>query len=128
MMKRPSMLSRRNAERGEGRVKTIFWLIVLAYCVYIGFINIPPYLDAVNLQHDVEEVARSAGAEGLSIERANQRVSDLILKKYKVNTNELKVSKDGPTLTVTLDTKREFDFIFYKYVWVIHQVSQGKFI
>jgi hypothetical protein len=106
MTNRSSMLSRRNAERGEGRLKTIFWLLVLAYLVFIGFKNIPPYLDAVNLQHDVAEVARSAGAEGISVERANGRVNDLILKKYNVQSNEIKVSKDGPTLTVTLNTTR----------------------
>jgi hypothetical protein len=122
------MLSRRDAERGEGRLKTIFWLLVLTYCVYVAFVNIPTYLDAVNLKHDVAEVARSAGAEGISVDRANARVNDLILKKYNVQSNEIKVAKDGPTLTVTLNTTREFDFIFYKYVWVINQSSQGKFI
>jgi hypothetical protein len=128
MMKRPSMFSRRNAERGEGRLKTVFWLLVLAYCIYIAFINVPIYLDAVNLKHTVEEVARSAGAENIAVDRVNQRISDLILRKYQVNSSEIKVAKDGPTLTLTLDTKREFDFVFYKYVWVIHQVSQGKYV
>jgi len=122
------MLSRLDAERGEGRLKVIFWLLVLVYLVYIAFLNVPIYLDAVNLKHDVAEVARSSGAEGLSIERTNGRVSDLILRKYNVKSNEIKVTKDGPTITINLNTSREFNFMFYKYVWVINQTSQGKFI
>jgi hypothetical protein len=128
MMNRPSMLSRRDTERGDGRLKVALWIIVLAYLVYIAFINVPIYLDTVNLQHDVAEVARSAGAEGISLERTNARVSDLILRKYNVKSNELKVTKDGPTTTITLNTTREFNFLFYKYVWVINQSSQGKFL
>jgi hypothetical protein len=128
MTNRASMLSRRNAERGEGRLQTFFWLLVLAYCVYVAFANVPTYLDAVNLKHDLDEVARSAGAQGFSLERTKSMVNDLVLQKYRVNSNEIKVVKDGPTVTITLDTTREFNFIFYKYVWVIHQVSQGKFM
>jgi hypothetical protein len=125
---RASTLSRRNAERGEGGAKLVIWLLILAYLVYVAFINIPMYLDTVNLRHDLAEATRSAGVQNYTPERTRALINDLVLKKYNVQSDEIKIKKDGPTLTVTLDTSRAFNFIFYEYVWVIHDVNTSKFI
>lgn len=122
-----SMTRRRDTERGEGGWKLMVWLVILVYCVVIGFKNLPTYFDAVGLKHDVDEVARSSAAEGINIDRINQRLSQQVFSQHQVATNEVVAKKDGPTVTITVNTVKHYDFLFTKYDSPITQTSTYKF-
>jgi hypothetical protein len=122
------MWSRRNAERGEGNFKLFLALAMLIYLAYIAIQNVPIYLSVENTKHDLDEITRSAAAEGLNVPRIQARVDDLIIKKYDVKPSEIKISRDNLSVTISYDTVRQLNFVFYKYDWPIHYTKTDKAI
>lgn len=111
-------------ERGEGNLRLVIALALMAYIGYVGVKNVPIYLDVQNLKYDVEEVARTNGAQGIALEKVQPQVTKLA-QKYLLDPKELSVKQSGPNLTVSVSTQKELDFLFTTYVWHINHAYTG---
>lgn len=111
-------------ERGEGNLRLVIALALMAYIGYVGVKNVPIYLDVQNLKYDVEEVARTNGAQGITLDKVQPQVTKLA-QKYQLDPKELSVKQSGPNLTVSVSTQKELDFLFTTYVWQITHAYTG---
>jgi len=116
---------RRACERGEGNGKFILYLAFIAILAWIAIQNLPTYFKVQNLKHDMAELARGAGAQGIPVDKI-QKEAVRIAGENDVPTKDVSVTKDGPNLKITVNTVRTLNFIVTNYEWKINEQFDGK--
>lgn len=69
----------RNAQRGEGRLKSIIALAVIASIIYLGYRTIPVYVNNFELEDAMKTEARFAAIQ----RKAPDEVRDVIYRKIQ---------------------------------------------
>jgi hypothetical protein len=119
-------LKRRYAyERGEGNGKFILYLAFIAVLAWLAIQNLPIYFKIQNLRHDLAELARGAGAQGVPVDKV-QKEAVRIAGENDVPTKDVSVTKDGPNLKITLNTVRTLNLIVTQYEWKINEQFDGR--
>ena len=109
---------RRRSERGEGNFRLILALALMAYVGYLGIQNVPTWIEVQSLKHDVEELARSLGVQGINEEKVGAQVRRLA-NNHQLKPEEFHYKKDGKNLTIGVETTKQVDLLFTKYDWKI---------
>ena len=113
------------SERGEGNLRFILTMIVLAYVAYLAVVNIPTWVQVQNLEHDMDEVARTTALEGVPVEKIKQRLTPLSTN-YDVPQSAFNIKKDGPAVEITMNATKQINLLFTTYDWKINHASRGK--
>ncbi|MBK6314667.1 MAG: hypothetical protein IPF53_10220 [Blastocatellia bacterium] len=113
----------KRSERGEGNAKLIVYLLVLGIVGYLGIMNVPKYLYMHNLKTDLEDLGRTSGARGLTVDRVRPRADELA-RKYEIPVQDIKVEQEGRGLSVSLHTVQKIDLIVTEYDWVVEQTTK----
>lgn len=71
-------MSRFNRERGEGRLGTLFAIVVLAVMIYLGFKVVPVMINSYTFKDFIEEEARFA-----SVRRDDEEIRMRVYKKAR---------------------------------------------
>jgi len=108
-------------ERGEGYLRLVIFLAVLAIVAYIAFQNVPMYLQMQNLKHDLAELIRGTGTMNMPVERIQPQVTKLA-DQYGIPPEDIKLQKQGKVLTATFNTTKTANLIVTTYEWKISEV------
>lgn len=122
-------MRRRIAERGEGNLGCIVWLLVLGLAVLIAWKAIPVKMASAELYDYMDEVARATGVNTTAEEVSKailQRAADLHLPLTKEN---LKVVRDGDRLMMRAEYTVPVEFPGYTYQWhFVHEMDRPIFV
>ena len=122
-------MRRRIAERGEGNLGCILWLLVLGLAVMISVKAIPVKIASAELYDYMDEVARSAGVNTTaeSVKKAIlQRAADL---KLPLEKDMVTVTRQGDRLRMRAEYTVPVEFPGYTYNWhFVHELDRPIFI
>ena len=113
-------MPRRTAERGEGNLGCILWVLVLAIAVLIAWKAIPVKVNSSELADYMDELARFNAAR----ESAEDLRARILTRASELN---LPVTKEGVTIQLSRDRVRMIvdytapvNFPGYTYNWHFH--------
>jgi hypothetical protein len=114
-------MPRRRAERGEGNLGCIFWVVALAIATLICWKAIPVKIQSTQLYDYMEELAKFSAANNpsetlakLIIDRAHQL--DIPLDK-----KDLRIDLTRDRIVIEVDYTVPVVFPGYTYPWHFHQ-------
>lgn len=114
----------RTSERGEGMLKLVITLGILVLGGYLAIQNVPTYFSMQNFKHELSELARGSGVQGIPLERVQPQVTKLA-QSYEVPPSDVKVEPFGNRgIKITLNTHRTINLIVTEYDWHISEVYQ----
>ena len=118
----PNNLRRWDSERGEGRLKTLIWLVVVFAIGYLAVKLVPPYINNYQLQDKMVEEARFAGVN----RKDPEAVKDDIFKEMKslnipAGRDEIQVVSSPPfSVHIALDYTVTVDVPGYQFHLQFH--------
>jgi hypothetical protein len=122
-------MRRRIAERGEGNLGCILWLLVLGLAVMISVKTIPVKIASAELYDYMDEVARSAGVNTTAddVKKAIlQRAADL---KLPLNKDMVAVTREGDRLRMRAEYTVPVEFPGYTFKWhFVHEMDRPIFV
>ena len=122
-------MRRRIAERGEGNLGCILWLLVLGLAVMISVKAIPVKIASAELYDYMDELARSAGVNTTAedVKKAIlQRAADL---KLPLDKDMVTVTRQGDRLKMRAEYVVPVEFPGYTYNWrFVHELDRPIFI
>jgi hypothetical protein len=122
-------MRRRIAERGEGNLGCILWLLVLGLAVMISMKAIPVKIASAELYDYMDEVARSAGVRTTAedVKKAILvRAADL---KLPLDKDHVTVTRQGDRLRMRAEYTVPLEFPGYTYNWrFVHELDRPIFI
>jgi len=113
-------MPRRTAQRGEGNLGCIFWLLALAIAVLISWKLIPVKVNSAELADYMVEVAQFQSANKPPEELKKLiifRAGELGIPLTKENVS---VVKNGDRIRMAVDYTVPVDFPGYTYNWHFH--------
>ena len=122
-------MRRRIAERGEGNLGCILWLLVLGLAVMISVKAIPVKIASAEMYDYMDELARSAGVSTTAddVKKAIlQRAADL---KLPLDKDMVTVTRQGDRLRMRAEYTVPLEFPGYTYNWhFVHELDRPIFI
>ena len=122
-------MRRRIAERGEGNLGCILWLLVLGLAVMVSMKAVPVKIASAELYDYMDELARSAGVNTTaeSVKKAIlQRAVDL---KLPLDKDMVTVTRQGDRLRMRAEYTVPVEFPGYTYNWhFVHELDRPIFI
>lgn len=115
----------RHSQRGEGNLKFVLYLGVLAIAGYLGIVNVPKFFNMQSLKSDTADLARTMGVQGIPAERVRARADELA-RKYDIPLADLKVTQEGRGISIALNTVQKIDLIVTEYDWAISQTTKAQ--
>ncbi len=112
------------AQRGEGNLKFIIYLLVLGIFAYLGIVNVPRFFSMQSLKADAADLARTTGVQGVSVEKVRPKADELA-RKYEIPPQDIKVQQEGRGIAITINTVKKIDLIVTDYEWVIQQTTKA---
>jgi hypothetical protein len=121
-------MPRRLAERGEGNLGCIFWLIVLGLAVLIGVKMVPVKVATSQLYDYMEEQAKFAATASPDA-LAKSIVSKAKELELPVTKEDVRVERVGDNIRMSAVYTVPVDFPGYTYMWHFdHKVNRPIFI
>ena len=122
-------MRRRIAERGEGNLGCIVWLLVLGLAVMICVKVVPVKIASAEMYDYMDEVARSAGVNTTAEDAKKailQRAADL---KLPVDKDHVTVTREGDRIRMRVEYTVPVEFPGYTYNWdFVHEMDRPIFI
>ncbi|HWM91411.1 MAG TPA: hypothetical protein VN493_11660 [Thermoanaerobaculia bacterium] len=122
-------MSRRIAERGEGNLGCILWLLVLGLAVLIAWKAVPVKIASAEMYDFMDEMARSVGANTTAedVEKAIlQRAAEL---KLPLDKDHVKVERIGDRIRMRAEYTVPVEFPGYTHQWhFVHELDRPVFI
>jgi hypothetical protein len=122
-------MRRRNAERGEGNLGCILWLLVLGLAVMVSMKAIPVKIASAEMYDYMDELARSAGVNTTAddVKKAIlQRAADL---KLPLDKDNVTVTREGDRLRMRAEYTVPVEFPGYTYNWhFVHELDRPIFV
>jgi hypothetical protein len=102
-------------QRGEGKLKALFYTIILVAGVYVAFKIVPLYVADYQLKDKMGEQARFATVNRYS----DEQIRDVIFKTVQdldiaAKREDIKVDHTNHGIRISLDYTAPVDFIVYK--------------
>jgi hypothetical protein len=115
------------AERGEGRLKTILFLVVFVSFIFVGFKTIPAYVAEYQLADKMQDVARFAVVN----HQNEEQVRDAIFKVIQdldipATKDDIKVSSTNSLVTIGVDYRVPVDLLVYQTEMHFSPSSENK--
>lgn len=122
-------MRRRIAERGEGNLGCILWLLVLGLAVMISWKAIPVKIASAEMYDFMDEVARSAGVNTTAddVKKAIlQRAAEL---RLPLDKDHVTVERQGDRLRMRAEYTVPVEFPGYTYQWhFVHELDRPIFV
>ncbi|HQR40095.1 MAG TPA: hypothetical protein PLF26_17050 [Blastocatellia bacterium] len=114
----------RAAERGEGNLRLIVFLLLVALIGYLGIKNVPTYFAMQSLKQDLAEMTRGDGTANQPVEKIRRKADSIIAEygQWGVKSQDVQIQKDGKLTTVTFQCTQPIDCIVTTYDWQISEV------
>ena len=115
------MRPKRNGERGEGRLGTVFGLMVLAVTVYLGFKVLPVMVNAYAFRDYIETETRFAALRNKDeevIKRVVRKAEELDLP---ITTKNITVNRSQSHFDIKVDYTVPIETPVYTYNWAFNE-------
>jgi hypothetical protein len=102
------------SQSGEGRLKAIFWTLVLFSIIYVGYKLVPPYVALYQLRDKMEEEARFAVVN----RHTDDQIRDIVFRQVQdldipVKREDIKVGNTNSAVKISLEYAVPLDLLFY---------------
>jgi Flp pilus assembly protein TadG len=105
----------RRGERGEGRLKTVLFLLFFASAIFIGFKTLPAYVAEYQLADKMQETARFAVVQRQSEEQIRETIFKVIQDlNIPCKKEDIKVTTNASAVTISVDYRVPVDLIIYQ--------------
>jgi len=122
-------MRRRIAERGEGNLGCILWLLVLALAVMIAWKAIPVKVASAELYDFMDEVARSAGVNTTAEDVKKAILVRAVELKLPLDKDHVTVKREGDRLLMRAEYTVPVEFPGYTYQWhFVHELDRPIFV
>ena len=108
--------NRRN-ERGEGRVKFLFSLAVIAAIVYFSMQVIPVYLHYQQMQDATQEIVRIAALQNLRDADIHARLVERATEYNLPDNVKIEVTRNGKKVSARVAYAQVITLPYYSYTW-----------
>jgi hypothetical protein len=114
----------RAAERGEGNLRLIVFLLIIALVGYLGIKNVPTYFAMQNLKQDLAEMTRGDGVANQPVDKIRRKADSIVAEygQWGVKSQDVDIQKDGKLTTVTFTCSQPIDLLVTTYDWKIAEV------
>jgi hypothetical protein len=114
----------RASERGEGNLRIVVFLALIAIVGYMGIKNVPTYFAMQSVKHDLAEMTRGSGVVNQPVDRMRRQADEILAgyAEYGLKSSDVDITKDAKLTTVTFTTTQPIDLIVTTYDWQISEV------
>jgi len=103
------------SQRGEGKFKTIFFLLFFVALIFIGFKTIPAYVAEFQLDDKMQETARFAVVQRLSVEEIQNTIYKVIQDlEIPAKKEDIKVTSTNQLVTISVDYRVPVDLLVFQ--------------
>ena len=122
-------MRRRNAERGEGNLGCIVWLLVLGLAVMVCVKVVPIKIASAELYDYMDEVARSAGVNTTAEDAKKAILQRAVDLKLPLEKDHVTVVREGDRIKMRAEYTVPVEFPGYTYNWnFVHEMDRPIFI
>jgi hypothetical protein len=109
-----SMVKRRHAQRGAGRLQTILFFAILVILVYLAFKLVPAYVSEYQLVDKMQEQARYGVVNRYSEEQVRDNIFKVIQDlEIPAKREDIKVTVTQAIVKVSMEYSVPVDLLFY---------------
>ncbi|HWN43135.1 MAG TPA: hypothetical protein VNW71_13000 [Thermoanaerobaculia bacterium] len=122
-------MRRRIAERGEGNLGCIVWLLVLGLAVMISMKAVPVKIASAEMYDYMDELARSAGVNTTAEDVKKAILARAVDLKLPLDKDHVTVTRQGDRLRMRAEYTVPVEFPGYTYNWhFVHELDRPIFI
>jgi hypothetical protein len=117
----------RSKERGEGRLKFLITLAIIAGVVYIGMQFLPVYLHYIQMQDSTKEIVRQAALQNLSDNDVHARLVQKAVEYRLPDDAKIDIKRNGKKVVAQIAYTQIIELPGYTYRWPfrIHEEETG---
>jgi hypothetical protein len=117
----------RDDEKGAGHFKAIFFTLVLAAVIYIGFKVVPILINEYQFQDGIQNIARFASVNRTGSDVIKRSVMDEAEKdNLPVQEDNIKVQGGGKTINISVDYSVIVDLGVYQWTLNFHPSASNQ--
>lgn len=122
-------MPRRNAEKGEGNLGCILWVVLLAVGLLLAWKMIPVKVNSAELYDYMDELARFSAAKDSPEEIKKKILSRASELHLPLDKEHVTVVHDGDRITMSVEYTVPIEFPGYTYNWHFkHDLDRPIFI
>src|SRR5215813_10890061 len=122
-------MRRRTAERGEGNLGCILWVVLLAIGVLIAWKAIPVKVSSSELYDYMDELARFSAGKEPPEEIKKKLLARAFELHLPLDKEHCTVERSGDTIRMSVDYTVPVEFPGYTYMWHFqHELDKPIFI
>lgn len=122
-------MRRRTAERGEGNLGCILWLLVLGLVVMVAWKALPVKVASAELYDFMDEQAQRAGVSTTAEQVEKNILQRAVELKLPLNKDQVQVTRDGDRIRMIAEYTVPVEFPGYTYNWTFrHELDRPIFI
>ena len=104
----------RRSQRGEGKLKSIVFTLIIILGIYVAYKVVPPYVNEYQLQDKMQELARFGIVNRYSEEQIRENVFKAVQDlNLPIKREDIKVMITQATCKISLDYTVPVDLFFY---------------
>src|ERR1051326_1762757 len=104
-------------ERGEGRIKLLLTLLVLAVIAYVAAQFIPAYWRSMQMQDATQSIVTQAVVQNLPDNDVYARLEEKAMEFHLPETKKIKLMHNGKKIIVRVSYTHDITLPFYTYPW-----------
>jgi hypothetical protein len=102
-------------QRGEGKVKTILFLLFFASMIFIGFRTVPAYVAEYQLADKMQESARFAVVTHQNEDQIRESIYKVVQDlEIPAKKEDIKITNTNSLVTIAIDYNVPVDLLFYQ--------------
>ena len=102
------------SQRGEGKLKSIVFALIIISGIYVAYKLVPPYVNEYQLQDKMQELARFGIVNRSSDEQIRENVFKAVQDlNLPIKREDIKVTITQATCKISLDYAVPVDLLFY---------------
>jgi hypothetical protein len=106
---------RSRQQRGEGKIKTILFLLFFASMIFIGFRTIPAYVAEYQLADKMQESARFAVVTRQNEDQIRESIYKVVQDlEIPAKKEDIKITSTNSLVTIAIDYNVPVDLLFYQ--------------
>jgi hypothetical protein len=106
---------RSRQQRGEGKLKTILFLLFFASMIFVGFRTVPAYVAEYQLADKMQESARFAVVTRQNEDQIRESIYKVVQDlEIPAKKEDIKITSTNNLVTIAIDYNVPVDLLFYQ--------------
>ncbi len=120
------LVTKRNGERGQGRLKAIIWTMILVAFIYTAAIVLPVLISEYEFQDSLQDIARYASVNRKDNDQVRKAVFEEAQKEdLPVQASDIKVEGNAGNIHIDVDYSVTVDLKFYQWTFNFHPAASN---